>query len=107
MMDGDYILKIHKNVYGQKQAGSVCNKHLVSKLKFIGFHQCKTDECVLTRGKSIYVLYTDDSILTGPDEAKLEQIVQDMKDTGLDLTVEGDVSDFLGVNIKRYQDGTV
>jgi len=105
--NGNYVLKIHKNIYGQKQAGRVWNKHLVSKLKSIGFHQCKTDECVFTRGSSIYVLYTDDSILTGPDEAELDQIVQDMKNAGLDLTVEGDVSDFLGVNIQRHPDGTV
>jgi len=30
-----------------------------------------------------------------------------VKDAGLDFTVEGDVSDFLGVNIKRHPDGTV
>ncbi len=53
------------------------------------------------------MLYTDDSILTGPDEAELDQIVQDMKDASLDLTVEGDVSDFLGVNIKRHENGKV
>jgi hypothetical protein len=30
-----------------------------------------------------------------------------MKDVGLDLTVEGDISDFLGVNIQREADGTI
>jgi len=30
-----------------------------------------------------------------------------MKHAGLDLTVEGDISDFLGVNIQRHEDGTV
>jgi len=55
----------------------------------MGFHQCSTDECAFTRDKSSYVLYTDDSILTGPDLAELDQqIVQEMKNSGLDL-VEG------------------
>ncbi len=36
--DGDYVLQIHKNIYGQKQAGCVSNKHLVSRLKSIKFH---------------------------------------------------------------------
>ena len=30
-----------------------------------------------------------------------------MKKAGLDLTVEGDISDFLGINIQRHKDGTV
>ncbi len=46
--DGDYILQIHKNIYGQKQAGCVWNKHLVGKLKSIGFRQCQSEECVFT-----------------------------------------------------------
>jgi hypothetical protein len=64
---GDYVLKIHKNIYGQKQAGRVWNQHLVNKLKKVGFIQSKSDECVFIKGRNLYVLYTDDSILTGPD----------------------------------------
>jgi len=83
------------------------NKHLVSKLKSIGFCQCKSEECVFTRGKTIYILYTDDPILTGPDCQELEKIIEDMKSIGLDLTVKGDISDFLRVHIQCHQDGTV
>jgi hypothetical protein len=28
--NGDYVLKVHKNIYGQKQAGQVWNKHLTN-----------------------------------------------------------------------------
>jgi len=34
---GDFVLQIHKNIYGQKQASHIWNKHLVGKLKSIGF----------------------------------------------------------------------
>ncbi len=44
--DGDYFLQMHKNIYSQKQAGCIWNKHLVGKLKSIGFHQCQTKGCV-------------------------------------------------------------
>jgi hypothetical protein len=47
----------------------------------------------------IYAYGTDDSILTGPDPQELDDIVQEMKAVGLNLTVEGDISDFLGVQI--------
>ena len=103
----DYALKLERNLYGQKQAGRVWYQHLRSKLLSIGFKKSNVDECVFYKGKSIYVLYTDDSILTGPDNAELDQIIQEMKNAGLELTVEGDISDFLGVKITRKKDGTV
>ena len=65
----DYVLKIHRNIYGQKQAGRVWNNYLVNKLvNELGFKQSKVDECVFYRGQNPYVLYTDDSILAGPSE---------------------------------------
>jgi hypothetical protein len=80
----------------------VWNKHLVSRLVEVGFKQSKIDEeRVFYRGKSICVLYSrpDDSDLAGPDDQELDQIIEDMKNAGLDLTVEGGISDFLGVEI--------
>ena len=62
----DYVLRVRKNIYGQKQAGRVWNKYLVTKLKRIGFKQSKIDECVFYKGRIMYILYTDDSILAGP-----------------------------------------
>jgi hypothetical protein len=49
----------------------------------------------------MYVLYTDDSILAGPDQAEMDKWIDDMKKVGLDLTVEGDLNDFLRININR------
>jgi len=105
--EGDFVLKVHKNIYGQKQAGLVWNKHLVERLKRVGFKQCETDPCVFVKGSIMYVLYTDDSILMGPDPEELDKLIQEMKDCGLDLTVEGDISDFLGVKIDYKSDGTI
>ena len=54
----------------------------------------------------MYVLYTDDSILAGPNEAELQHLIDEMQRAGLKLTVDGDISDFLGVNIKKHDNGT-
>lgn len=102
----DYVLQIHKNLYGQKQAGRVWNQYLVQKLKKIGFKQSKVDECVFFRGRSLYVLYTDDSLLAGPDPKELDKITRDMEKVGLEITVDGNIEDFLGVNISKQEDGT-
>jgi hypothetical protein len=102
----DYVLKLHRNVYGQKQAGRVWNKYLVNKLvKELKFKQSQHDECIFYRGKTMYALYTDDSILAGPDQSEIDQIIKEMKQVNLDITVEGDLQDFLGVNIEKKSDG--
>jgi hypothetical protein len=93
---------LERNLYGRKQVGRVCNKHLVSRSEKVGFKQSVHDEWVFYRGKSIYGLNTDDSILACPDEQELVQIIDDMKSAGLNFTIEGDISDFLGVAETRW-----
>ena len=104
----DYVLKLNRNVYGQKDAGRVWNNYLVKKLTTeLNFQQSDVDECAFYQGKTMYVLYTDDSILAGPDQKEIDQIVKDMKKAKLDITVEGDIQDFLGVNIEKRADGSI
>jgi hypothetical protein len=103
----EWVLRLKRNLYGQKQAGRVWNKHLVARLKRIGFKQSQVDECLFFKDQIIYVLYTDDSILTGPSEQALNQVIEEIKGVGLDITVEGDVSDFLGVKIERLENGNI
>ena len=63
----DYVLKMHKNVYGQKKSGRVWYRYLTQKLlEELVFERSQVDECV-PLGKTVYILYTDDSILEGPD----------------------------------------
>ena len=103
----DYVLKLHKNMYGQKNAGRVWNTYLVNKLTKIGFVQSKVDKCLFYHGKVMYVLYTDDSILAGPDEKEIDNVIAKMRQAKLDITIEGTLEDFLGVNIDRKDDGTI
>ena len=73
----------------------------------VGFKQSKHDECLFYKGKTIYLLYTDDSILAGPEEKELDKIVKQIADAGLDVTeAEGGLEDFLGVNIEQVDQGT-
>ena len=104
----EYALKLHGNTYGQKQAGRVWYQHLTKGLiKELGFTQSKIDPCVFYKGKWIYVLYTDDSILTGPNKTELAIIVQQINQTKLNITIQGEIQDFLGVTIDRLKDGRI
>jgi hypothetical protein len=96
----EYVLRMKKNYYRLKQAGQVWNKHLVSKLTECGLTQNKYGKCLFYRG-----LYTNNSILAGPDPEELEQIKRNMTNAGLNLTSsKPGVSDFLGVKIDQQGD---
>jgi hypothetical protein len=49
----------------------------------------------------------DDSILAGPDQKEINKVIKDLKKAKLDITVEGDIQDFLGVNIEKHKNGTI
>ncbi len=103
----DWVLHVKRNIYGGKDAGRVWYLYLKSKLESIGFKVSKHDECIFYKGQAMYVLYTDDSILVGPNDNELDSILQQIKDTGLEITAEEGIDDFLGVNIEHKPDGTI
>jgi Reverse transcriptase (RNA-dependent DNA polymerase) len=96
----DWVLQVLNNIYGQCQAGKVwfdyLTKGLVDKL---GFKQSKIDPCILWRNTTIMILYTDDTIITGPNEKVAEHTIKDIA-TLYDITTNDEVSDFLGVHIE-------
>ncbi len=97
-----YVLRINKNIYGQKQAGQVWSLYPCKRLiDEIGFKQSKYDECVFYKGLMIYVQYTDDSIRAGPNKKEIERTVEMMKEAKLNVNIEGDLTYFLGVSIDR------
>jgi hypothetical protein len=94
--------------YNQATSTTNGNNDLVNKLtNELDFVQSKTDECIFYRGSTMYMLYTDDSILAGPDEGQINQIIQDMKRVKLNITIEGGLEDFFGINSDRCKDGTI
>jgi Reverse transcriptase (RNA-dependent DNA polymerase) len=104
----DYVLQLQRNVYGSKNAGRTWYQYLTKKLiEEVGFEQSKVDECVFYKGNVMYVLYTDDSILAGPERAEIDQVIKDIQAAKLNITIEGDIQDFLGINIDRKEDGSI
>ena len=100
----EYCLELVKNLYGQKQAGRVWNKHLHSHLLKRGFVQSEIDPCVYTKGKMIFLVYVDDGILLHPDAKAIEKEIQAMSDV-LEMTSETSVADYIGVNVAYLEGG--
>ena len=97
----DVVLKLHRNLYGQKQAGRVWYEYLRKRLiTKAGFIQSKHDKCLFYCRKVMHALYIDDSILGAPTRKELEAAIKAIQDAKLQITLEGDLADFLGVKIE-------
>ena len=57
------------------------------------FERSQVDECVFYIGKTIYIVYTDDSILVWPDKQEIEQVIKYLKKANLEVTDEGKYKD--------------
>ena len=95
-----HVLLLHKNLYGQKQAGRVWNAHLDKGLRKIGFIPSSIDECVYTFGSLIFMVYVDDGILIGKTASDIDKIISQLR-LLYDLTDEGQIEDYLGIHVEH------
>ena len=102
----DHVLKLLKNIYGQKQAGRVWNEFLVEKLCSIRFKPSLINDCVFYRDDIIFMVYVDDGIFLGKNDEQLKIVIREIQGIGLDIEDQGHPADYVGVNIKRLKDGS-
>ena len=77
---------------------------MVDKLLDIGFEQSQIEECVFCNGNIIFIVYMDDGMFIGNNNDQLTEVIQQIKDTGLEVEDQGHPADYVGVNIKRLKD---
>ena len=92
---------------GKKQAGRVWNIYLKEKLLKIGFTQSKFDECLFYRGDVMFVVYVDDGIFVSPNNKHITDAIQELKHQKLDIEDQGDLNDYLGVNVTTLENGDI
>jgi Reverse transcriptase (RNA-dependent DNA polymerase) len=73
---------------------------LTDGLQQIGFTQSINDPCVFWRRNVLIVIYTDDTIVTGPDESEIDQAIKDIGNK-FNITTKDNVDNFLGVKIVK------
>ena len=96
-----HVLKLHKILYGQRQAGWVWFKHLTSKLNEIGFQKSSCNDCFYYLGKNMFFFYVDDGVFLSSNSTDVEQAINDLKLTGLNLEDRGNMVDYLGINFSH------
>ncbi len=100
-----HALKLIQNLYGQKQAGRIWNQHLHDKLLSLGWEQSKADDCLYYNGDVLFIVYVDDGILVSPNQQHIDEQLYKIKQH-FNISVEGTLADYVGVNIEKQQDGS-
>jgi hypothetical protein len=101
-----YVLRIIKNLYGQKQAGRVWYQYLSKGLEEMGFVKSKIDECLFYYKSFLILIYVDDSIIMGPKQTQVAEIIQ-LISKKFKIQEEGDMCEFLGIEVKKGDDGSL
>lgn len=106
--DPTAVCRLHKSLYGLKQAPRVWYSELKNYLINSGFAQSHSDTCLFTYIHDrliIYVLvYVDDIIITGNKLEAVEKFISQLK-SNFSVKDLGDLSYFLGVEVKRLPTG--
>ncbi len=102
----EHVLKLEKNIYGQKQAGHMWNSFLVDRLTSIGFTRSLIDDCVFFCGDIILMVYVDDGIFLGSNDLQLQEVIKEIQSLGLNIEDQGHRAGYVGVNIKKLKDGS-
>ena len=101
-----HVLLLHKNLYGQKQAGRVWNAHLDEGLSKIAFIKSSIDGCVYTRGSMMFMVYVDDGILIGKTSSDIDKVIKQLS-KHYDITDEGQIEDYLGIHVEHLPSGSI
>ena len=73
-----HALRLKKNLYGTHQAGRVWNQHLHKGLIQRGYVQSLIDLCVYYKGKTVFMVYVDNGIFSGPDSAEIDELISSL-----------------------------
>jgi hypothetical protein len=103
----DYVLKLHKNLYGLKQAGHNWHVKLKGGLLDLGFKPCMTDPCVFTKDDLVVLVFVDDCLVFSRHKQKVDDFITQLRKKNFILTDEGDIRQHLGIDVTHHRNGTI
>ena len=103
----DKVLKLKKSLYGLKQSPRTFYQHLSKSLQNRGWIVSEIDPCLFMKRNMICVIYVDDTIFAGTNQAMIDEevkqlgIKQSNEEQPLEFRDEGELSAFLGIKIEQ------
>ena len=101
----ELCLKLNKSLYGLKDAPKLWSDYLSKALVEAGMQPSKFDPAIYHGHGMAIAVYVDDLLFYGPDESKMEELIQNLQVDGFELKREkgGDdpAYDFLGIHVQE------
>ena len=104
----DSVLRLKKSLYGQLVAPRLWYEKLSTGLIDRGFVMSDVDPCMFISKKVVVLCYVDDLTIYAMSQKPIDDLLTSFKDDGdefnWEMTVEGSVHEFLGIDIDRIGD---
>jgi len=97
-------LKLLKSVYGLGVAPSLWSSLLFSALRDLGFQHSTIDSCLMFKGDMMLIVWVDDLVFGARSATAIDNVIQALEDRGFEMTRDGTVEEFLGIQIDRNHD---
>src|SRR5438105_5542782 len=102
------VLRLHKALYGLRQAPRAWNAKLDATLEALGFTRSDSEHAVYARGQGparlLVGVYVDDLIITGSDESEISRFKGEIKDS-FRMSDLGLLRSYLGIEVRQGADG--
>lgn len=99
--------KLHKALYGLRQATRACFSRIEAHFIGEGFQRCDSEQTLFTkrsREGKIIIISVDDLIFTGNDEVMMSEFKSSML-REFDMSDSGKMRFFLGIEVLQKSDG--
>jgi hypothetical protein len=100
----DHVCKLHRSIYGLRQAPRVWFQSLSDALISFGFKSSKADNSLFTNhssaGTSLLLVYVDDIIIMGSTDSLINHFVHKLSQC-FNMKDLGDIHYFLGLEVHR------
>ena len=100
----DYVCKLHRSIYGLRQAPRVWFQSFSQALLSLGFQSSQADNSLFTlhssAGSVLLLVYVDDIIITGSTDSLINHIVNQLS-RRFHMKDLGDLHYFLGLEVHR------
>jgi hypothetical protein len=105
------VIKLHKSLYGTKNAGHLWWKDLRTALLREGFTQSVHDPCIFykteTNGAVTYLATWVDDVIVASNNTDIKALRRVLESKGFAITTFEELEWYLGLNITRHNDGSI
>ena len=103
----DTCLRLNRSLYGLAVAPRLWYEHLWKSLEKQGLMKSKHDMCLLLRNNLIVICYVDDLGIQAPTKKIADEFIEALRKDGLELTVEGTFTEYLGIKYDKIDTDTI